>query len=57
VREQYGRLQSNNHRFSLISHPQKNRQAELTNRVLLNGLKKKIKEAKLEWIELLNEIL
>jgi hypothetical protein len=34
-----------------------NEQAELTNGVLLNGLKKKIKDVKSEWVELLNEIL
>jgi transposase InsO family protein len=56
IREQCERLQID-HMFFLISHPQTNGQAELTNRVLLNGLKKKIKEAKSEWTELLNEIL
>jgi hypothetical protein len=46
-----------NHHISSVSHPQTNNQAELTNRVLLSGLKKKIKEAKSECVELLNEIL
>jgi len=56
MREQYERLQID-HRFFSVSHPQTNRQAELTNKVLLNSLKKKIKEAKSEWVELLNQIL
>jgi hypothetical protein len=56
MREQCQRLHINHHIYS-VSHPQKNSQAELTNRVLLSGLKKKIKEAKSEWVELLNEIL
>jgi hypothetical protein len=56
MREQCERLQID-HKFYSVSHPQMNRQAELTNRVLLNGLKKKIKDAKSEWAELLNEIL
>jgi len=48
------------HRFFTVSHPKTNGQAELTNRVLLNGLKKKkkeVKEAKLEWVKLLNKTL
>jgi len=45
------------HQLSSISHPQKNGQVELTNKVLLNGIKKKITEARLKWVELLNEIL
>jgi hypothetical protein len=47
MREQCERLQID-HKFYSVSHPQMNRQAELTNRVLLNGLKKKIKDAKSE---------
>jgi hypothetical protein len=35
----------------------KNDQDELTNRVLLNGLNKKIISVKSEWAELLNKIL
>jgi glucokinase len=45
------------HQLSSISHPQKNGQVELTNKVLLNEIKKKITEARLKWVELLNEIL
>jgi hypothetical protein len=47
MREQCERLQID-HRFFSVSHPKKNGQAELTNKVLLNSLKKKIKEAKSE---------
>jgi hypothetical protein len=35
-----------NHRFFLVSHPQTNRQKNLTNKILLNGSKKKIEGAK-----------
>jgi len=34
-----------------------NGQTELIKKVMLNGLKKKIKDAKSEWAKLLNEIL
>lgn len=34
------------HRFSLVSHSQTNRQAELTNGEILKGLKKKLEKAK-----------
>jgi hypothetical protein len=39
MREYYQRLHID-HRFSLISHPQTNDQAKLTNIILLKGLKK-----------------
>jgi transposase InsO family protein len=41
MKEQCQRLH-NEHQLSSISHPQTNGQVELTNKVLLNGLKKKI---------------
>lgn len=43
--------------FFSVSHPQTNGQVELTNKVIFNSLKKKIKEAKSKWVELLNQIL
>jgi hypothetical protein len=45
------------HLLSSVSHPQLNSQTELTNKVLLNGLKNKITKAKSDWVELLNKIL
>lgn len=45
------------HRFSFAFHPQTSGQVELNNKILYNRLKSKIKGAKGEWVELLDEIL
>lgn len=38
------------HRFSSVSHPQIDDQAELINKILLNGLKKRKVGTKMGWI-------
>jgi len=43
--------------FSSIEHPQTNGQAEATNKVILQGLKKKVGKAKVRWVEVLPEII
>ena len=37
--------------FASVEHPQTNRQVELTNRVLLRGLKRRLDKAKWTWVE------
>ncbi|XP_025669810.1 uncharacterized protein [Arachis hypogaea] len=45
------------HHFSSVEHPQTNGQVESANRIILQGLKKKLSEAKGEWADLIPEIL
>ncbi|XP_015949088.1 uncharacterized protein LOC107474020 [Arachis duranensis] len=40
-----------------VEHPQTNGQVESANRIILQGLKKKLSEAKGEWADLIPEIL
>jgi transposase InsO family protein len=43
--------------FSSVEHPQSNGQAESTNKVILNGLKKRLEKAGTNWVEDLYQIL
>ncbi|XP_052172206.1 uncharacterized protein LOC127788137 [Diospyros lotus] len=43
--------------FTLVAHPQANRQIELTNRTLLRGLKARVDKADGSWVEELPSIL
>ncbi|XP_016165024.1 uncharacterized protein LOC107607607 [Arachis ipaensis] len=45
------------HHFSSVEHPQTNGLAEAANKVILIALKKKLGEAKGEWVELIPKIL
>nr|XP_025640917.1 uncharacterized protein LOC112735606 [Arachis hypogaea] len=45
------------HHFSSVEHPQTNGQVESANRIILQGLKKKLGDAKGEWADLIPEIL
>ncbi|XP_015966622.1 uncharacterized protein LOC107490362 [Arachis duranensis] len=45
------------HHFSSVEHPQTNGQVESANRIILQGLRKKLGEAKGEWADLIPEIL
>ncbi|XP_025636205.1 uncharacterized protein [Arachis hypogaea] len=45
------------HHFSSVEHPQTNGQVESANRIILQGLKKKLGEAKGEWADLIPEVL
>nr|XP_025669917.1 uncharacterized protein LOC112769645 [Arachis hypogaea] len=45
------------HHFSSVEHPQTNGQVESANRIILQGLKKKLGQAKGEWADLIPEIL
>ncbi|XP_072064544.1 uncharacterized protein [Arachis hypogaea] len=45
------------HHFSSVEHLQTNGQVESANRIILQGLKKKLGEAKGEWADLIPEIL
>jgi hypothetical protein len=55
MRDQCQRLKIE-HWFSSTSLPLTNGQVELTYKIILNGLKKKIEWAKGEWAKLLDEI-
>ncbi|XP_057426101.1 uncharacterized protein LOC130719494 [Lotus japonicus] len=44
-------------RFTSVEHPQTNGQAEAANKVILNGLKKKLDEAKGWWVEEFPDVL
>ena len=44
-------------RYSTPSYPQRNRQAEAVNKVILNGLKKRLDDAKGKWVEELPHVL
>ncbi|XP_021595170.1 uncharacterized protein LOC110602052 [Manihot esculenta] len=45
------------HKFSLVAHPQTNGQIEVTNRAILQGLKKRLDGANRNWTDELNSIL
>jgi len=44
-------------RYSTLAYPQKNRQAEAVNKVIINGLKKMLNEAKGRWMDELPHVL
>ena len=44
-------------RYSTLTCPQGNRQAEAINKVIVNGLKKRLDEAKGKWVEELPHVL
>ena len=44
-------------RYSTLAYPQGNRQAEAVNKVIVNGLKKKLDDAKGKWVEELPHVL
>ena len=44
-------------RYSTLTYPQGNRQAEAINKVIVNGLKKRLDEAKGKWVEELPHVL
>jgi hypothetical protein len=45
------------HHFTPVEHPQTNGQAEAANRVLLRGLRRRLGEAKIRWVEELHSVL
>jgi transposase InsO family protein len=45
------------HHFSSVEHPQTNGQAEAANNVILNGLKKRLKDDKGNWVDNLYQVL
>ena len=44
-------------RYSTPAYPQGNRQAEAVNKVIVNGLKKRLDDAKGRWVEELPHVL
>lgn len=52
----YARVGICNH-FSSPTHPQANGQVEVTNRTILQDLKKKLKRKKIEWVEEFLDVL
>ncbi|XP_072072103.1 uncharacterized protein [Arachis hypogaea] len=46
-----------NFQFSSVEHPQTNGLAKATNKIVLQGLKKKLEDSKGEWAELIPEVL
>ena len=44
-------------RYSTPAYPQGNGQAEVVNRVIVNGLKKRLDDAKGKWVEELSHVL
>ncbi|KAL0440564.1 UNVERIFIED_CONTAM: hypothetical protein Slati_2539400 [Sesamum latifolium] len=45
------------HRFTSVSHPQANGQVEVTNRILVQGIKKRLDRAGGTWVEELTSVL
>ncbi|XP_057730395.1 uncharacterized protein LOC130945704 [Arachis stenosperma] len=45
------------HQFTSVEHPQANGQAEVANKVILAGLKKRLQDAKGAWAEELPQVL
>ncbi|MCH99290.1 gag-pol polyprotein, partial [Trifolium medium] len=43
--------------FASVEHPQTNEQAEAANRVILRGLKRRLREPKKKWTEELHSVL
>jgi hypothetical protein len=43
--------------FSSLGYPQANRQAEVSNKMILDGIKKRLEEAKGKWVEELPSVL
>ena len=44
-------------RYSTLAYPQGNGQAETVNKVIVNGLKKRLDDAKGKWVEELSHVL
>ena len=44
-------------RISTLAYPQGNRQAEVVNKVIVSGLKKRLDDAKAKWVEELSRVL
>ena len=44
-------------RYSILTYPQGNGQAEVVNKVIVNGLKKRLDDAKGKWVEKLSHVL
>ena len=44
-------------RYSIPTYPQGNEQAEVVNKVIVNGLKKRLDDAKSKWVEELPHVL
>ena len=55
-RRYYGELGITN-RYSTSAYPQGNRQVEAVNKVIVNGLKKRLDDAKGRWVEELPHVL
>ena len=55
-RRHYGELGITN-RYSTPAYPQGNRQADVVNKVIVNGLKKRLDDAKGKWVEELPHVL
>ena len=44
-------------RYSTLAYPQRNGQAEVVNKIIVNGLKKRLDDAKGKWVEKLSHVL
>ena len=44
-------------RYSTLAYPQRNGQAEIVNKIIVNGLKKRLDDAKGKWVEKLSHVL
>ena len=45
------------HHFASVEHPQSNGQAEVANKIIMNGLKKRMVEAQESWVDHLYPVL
>lgn len=45
------------HRFTSIRHPQSNKEVEIMNQIILQGLMTKLDETKGRWVDELTEVL